>query len=370
MRRMSISLIVVAVLVSVVSIAAAQDFTRISLTVPDGWTGSESDSGRTVYINKDDGTARISIQTVMKNGRTLQEIANEAFNIYSGIGSISTTTRGLFFQTSTGAAIVVFDSSIYPNIRDDVCCLMALVYGTIPAEFLDSIPSSIIVNDEWADGTGTGNTTGNGTVKDFTCLSVKVADGWTGSENATGDTVYITNDSKTSLSVTVQPVAKDGRTLLEVTQDAFSDLGGTGDIREMASGLCRFTTSGGVVVVFDNQYQYRTDLLDGFCIIMYAVGSNGTELNNVLNDVLESVTINESWANGTDNTTDNNTTDNNTTDNNTGNNTTGNNTDNNSTNNNTGNTEGVSSSGGGGGCSSGIGALALLLSGLAFFRKK
>ena len=356
---------VVLMLVSSASLAATwQKFTRMSVQVPEGWTGSESSSGATVYVTNNANTSlKFSIQVVNKLSRTLEEIANSAYTEYHGIGSIEHPRSSAYLFYRSGGQIIIFDDtdSFGTHLHSGWCTIIYLTNGTITEDDLITVISSVTTNEDYVYNHGIAGETGSGTLKQFTRMTVRIPDGWTGSENSTGDTIYIKHTSPVS-NITLQLVENNGRTLKAIAEEAYTTLNGTGELQEQ-NGIYMFGTSyNGVnaAFVFDHLH---SNLVEGYSCIMYVTDSNPGSGN--LSTVQNSLTINESWLNrnADDNTPadDKNADDNKSDDDKKDD--TGNNGDNDTS-------DTPKSSSSGGGCNSGVPSLAFVLAGIALLKKK
>ena len=278
-----------------------QTFTRLSVKVPDGWTGSESDSGATVYItNNADSSMRFSIQVVNMLGRTLKAMADEAYSTYGGTGEIaygssSSEFAGVYmFTVSRGGNVLVFDNQYATGLMEGYCSLIYATPMSVDIEVIKMILKSVTVNEDWVYNKGSDQDSTDGTTQTFTQMTIKIPSGWTATENNAGDIVYIDRESPRS-RIAVQLIDMEGLTLQEIVDDAFDNLNGTGEIQQQGEVYMFQTEDDAAVFMFDHN---TSKLVEGFCCLMYITGQNpGADLTTVQN----SITINESWLNSRNN---------------------------------------------------------------------
>ena len=75
-----------------------QKFTRATVKVPSGWTGSEDVSGN-IYIRKNDSNARIGLQILKMGTRTVQNMAAQAYSTFNRTGDMRDGRFGIYFYT-------------------------------------------------------------------------------------------------------------------------------------------------------------------------------------------------------------------------------------------------------------------------------
>ena len=281
-------------------VGTVQDFTKLSVRIPDGWNTSEDASGN-VYITSKDKNATIGLQVLRKGNTSVQNLAIQAFNVFNGTGNIRDGRFGLYFYTASGNIIFVFDNTIqfgsqtHPGMPDGVVCVMHLEGGLFFDE-TDMVFASIVVNDKWAKSNNVFDAADvmEGTVQTFTRISVKVPKGWTASQNSTGTTVYIASGD-IDFSIQVGTKSANGGTLETTANTAYNNYHGIGELEYMQSGLYMFSTTYSTIFAFDNSFasQLRDDYI---CLISLRAKVIPLE---VINTIFGTVKINEDWIDNT-----------------------------------------------------------------------
>ena len=140
--------------------ATEQTFTKMSVKVPGGWTATENNTGDIVYIAHD-GTpvSRVIIWLIENNGRTLEEVANYAYEELNGSNGPSLQNGKVYTFNVERLGAFVMDHQTVSGIPEGYSCVV-YISGSNP-ENLSAIIQSIKVNTSGTGGNGNNNG-GNG----------------------------------------------------------------------------------------------------------------------------------------------------------------------------------------------------------------
>ena len=281
----------------VFSKAALQSFTNMTVDVPSGWTAAESDNGDILTLrNNSDSSQYIRFAIGSTSGRTLQAIAESLCSTNNGSNLEQNSSSGFysftFTNTSGNKSMAFVDDSTTDSRVPSGYYWVQFVSTNTDSTLWNNVLSSLVITVSSTPNTPTPSpdTTTTLTTQSFTNMTVGVPSGWTASESDNGDILTLRNNSDSSQYIRFAIGSINGRTLQAIAESLCSTNNGSNLEQNSTSGFYSFTftnASGNKSIAFVDDSTTDSRVPSGYYWVQFvSINTDSTLWKNVLSSLV------------------------------------------------------------------------------------